>query len=211
MLNDRHKMANLRVVGAAVTQQFQRIHGLKCIGFQIDHVDSLRRVLQHLFHGNVDPEVGLSGGDQHRIIVVYAVNRACSQSRYAVGSGPRMEGYTAATASISAARRSSLVPWLPRKRLLYFPEKADPARSSRRLELRTIKGRSPSSSRARESPLASSEGNDELLKSATRCGYSCRTWSISMYFQLSTSSSSLWWTKLRIQSEVMYQVRGTFT
>src|SRR5664279_156676 len=82
MLNDRHKMANLRVVGAAVTQQFQRIYGLKCIGFQIDHVDSLRRVLQHLFHGNVDSEVGLSRRDQHRIVVVYAVNRACSQSRH---------------------------------------------------------------------------------------------------------------------------------
>ncbi len=84
-----------------------------------------------------------------------------------MGSGLNTEAYTSAIASVSAASRSRLVPVLARKRLLYFPEKADPSRSSRRLELRTMIGRSERSSSTSESPRRMSAEKKEFLKSWT--------------------------------------------
>ncbi len=94
-------------------------------------------------------------------------------------------------ASISAASRSCLLPRLARNRLLYLPEKAEPVRSSSRLELRTMSGRSAKSSRATDSPLTISGGKCEFLNTWTMDGYSCRIWPGSMYFQLYTSSRLL--------------------
>ena len=82
VLDDRHEMADLRIAGATVAKQFHRIHGFKCIGLQVDDVYALRRVLEHLFDGDVHPEVGLSGRDQHGVVVADPVDRARSQSRH---------------------------------------------------------------------------------------------------------------------------------
>ena len=75
-----------------------------------------------------------------------------------------MDAYTSAMASMSACRRSRLEPWLARKRLRYFPLKADPTRSSRRLELRTMRGVVPASSNTEESPFTISGGKAALRK-----------------------------------------------
>jgi hypothetical protein len=72
-----------------------------------------------------------------------------------------------------------LEPWFARNRLLYLPAKEAPLRSSRRLELRTMRGRSSKSSSATARPFEISGGKREFLKTCTMCGYSCRTCSIS--------------------------------
>src|ERR1035441_3471727 len=75
-------MADLGIAGAAVAKQFHRVNGFKCIRFEVDDVNPLRGILENLFHGDVDPEIGLPGRDQYGIVVVDAVNRTRSQSRH---------------------------------------------------------------------------------------------------------------------------------
>jgi len=111
--------------------------------------------------------------------------------RYSMGSGPNTEAYTSAIASIRASRRSARSPWLARNRLLYFPEKAVPTRSSSRPELRTMMGVSPKSSRQAASQLTMSPGKPELLKICTMLGYSSRICSAPLNFCSRISSRSL--------------------
>ena len=125
-----------------------------------------------------------------------------------MGSGLKVLAYTSATASQTAASRSRLLPRFARNRLLYLPEKAEPIRSSSRLELRTMSGLSPMSSRATARPFMTSLGSSEFLNAWTMCGYSFRTCSTSRYFRLWMSCRWLRSRKARRPSDVMYHVFG---
>jgi len=91
---------------------------------------------------------------------------------YSIGSGPKVDAYTSAIASINEFSRSSSLPVFGTKRLLYLPEKAAPKLSSRRLDDLIIIG-CPSKSRIiLLNPSTISLGNVAFLKTCSKKGCS---------------------------------------
>ena len=63
MAHDRHQIANLRICGTRIAQEFRNVDRLESIRFQIDEIDALGRVPEHFVSGDIDTQTRLARSD----------------------------------------------------------------------------------------------------------------------------------------------------
>ena len=77
---DRDNIIDPLIIIAMMAQQFGEIDGVELAGLQIDHIDLLGRIADHLIQGHVHPQAGLAGRNHDRVVVGDPVDRPGAQS-----------------------------------------------------------------------------------------------------------------------------------
>src|SRR5262249_19762710 len=104
--------------------QLLYLHGLKRVGFEVNDVNATWRIAQHLFRGNVDAQIGLTRGDQDRIVIRKAIDCTSAQSRHHTNESiatvnPGRPAKLVIAEGNSRARREEVLPYLLPNNFLY--------------------------------------------------------------------------------------------